>query len=536
MSNHTIQDFWQPRLPVARLASAPLIRGWSFEERGLDTFQEAPLAMSTEFGSDSDPEFSSILLVSAPGAVGKSTLARQIASATGAVYVDLAKAEPVGGNTLSGGLVKSGLYPSWEAQTTAVLIDGLDEARLRVTQEAFEAFLSDIAGLSKGRTVPTVLFGRTGSVQDAWLVLTESAPVVAVLEIGYYGPEASVDFAEARLRAALPNSPHLAAQRRAVELLLAGLRNQTESDGDRFAGYAPVLQAVAARVAKETNPNALVAQIEKGARPVTLQAVVSAILEREHGKVAGLPFDDPKLADSLYLPNEQLDRLVARLYGLPPPDLPAMGAEDAQIYDAALDTFFADHPFLDGGVGTSSAVFDAVISTRALRNPVAAETALQRELGRGAAANPFLAEFYAEQNEVSDGSFLPPKHIGVVYASIRAQLSLGDTASLLVEGVEEADEDEALRAEVEITLARRGEERARALHFDSEQIGATRLGAHIEDIDITVPHARVEIGPGAETILIAPVSIQCAQLSWKRLQEGRLLLFSWKPKSSMALR
>ena len=132
---------------------------------------------------------SSIILVSAPGAVGKSTLARQIAFATRSLYVDLATADPVGANTLSGGLAKSGLYEAWQSGSLAMLIDGLDEARLRVTQEAFEAFLSDVVEISAGRAVPTVLLGRTGAVQDAWLFLTDQCgDGIAVLEIGYYEP------------------------------------------------------------------------------------------------------------------------------------------------------------------------------------------------------------------------------------------------------------------------------------------------------------------------------------------------------------
>jgi hypothetical protein len=177
--------------------------------------------LSPELGSDSDPQSSPILLISAPGAVGKSTLAQQIAFVTGAVYVDLAKADPVGGNTMSGGLVKSGLYSDWQSQATALLIDGLDEARLRVTQEAFEAFLADVAQISMGRTLPTVLFGRTGAIQDAWLLLADSPAKAAVLEIGYYGPKEALDFAAARVPA---GSPHTAIQRQAVKLLLERLR------------------------------------------------------------------------------------------------------------------------------------------------------------------------------------------------------------------------------------------------------------------------------------------------------------------------
>ena len=302
MKHYTINGFWIPRLGTSlQAAPSSLVRGWSFEDTGLDTFKEAPLTLSTEeFGSDADPIESPVILVSAPGAVGKSTLARQIASVTGSVYVDLAKADPVGGNTLSGGLARSRIYSSWENGTITALIDGLDEATLKTTREGFEAFLSDVAELSAQRTIPTVLFGRTGAIQDAWLFLTDQCgDVVAMLEIGYYSPDESIDFAEAQLKTAHPNRNHPVVDRQALTLLLDGLRSETASDGDRFAGYAPVLQAVAERVARETNPGALVSQMQQGTQsPVTLQSIVSAILNREQTKLENLAFQDPNL-DSL---------------------------------------------------------------------------------------------------------------------------------------------------------------------------------------------------------------------------------------------
>ena len=405
--------------------------------------------------------------------------------------------------------MKSGLYDAWKAGTVGILIDGLDEARLRVTQEAFEAFLGDVDELSRGRSIPMVLFGRTGAIQDAWLVLNGAA----VLEIGYYGPGAAADFAEAVLREARSNSPPAATERKAIELLLSRLREQTEIDGDRFAGYAPVLQAVAQRVIRDGNASALVADIEAGAQPVTLNTVVSAILERERGKLGTLQLSDPGLAETLYSAHEQLDRLIARLYGLPPPNVAGLGPEDAHVYDAALKTWVPEHPFLGGRDAPSSAVFDAVIAVRALKRKDSAELALDRELARGAAAaNPFLAEFYAPQGETGSLIFLPPQHVGIIYTSLRARLSLGDTASLLVEGPEEGAEDEILRAEVEITLGRRGSDHPQYLRFESDQTGPIRLGAQVEDVDITVPHTRVEIGPGPEALLVAPISVQCETL------------------------
>lgn len=513
MSDYTIQDFWRARIPASQVGAANPIAGWSVERDGFPTFKEAPLTKSTEPSSASDPQNSPIILISAPGAVGKSTLARQLAFATNAVYVDLAKADPVGGNAISGGLVRSGLYSSWQSQTTTLIIDGLDEARLRVTQEAFKAFLEDVAQLSRDRRLPTVLFGRTGAIQDAWLLLADCGVDAPVLEIGYYNEADSVDFAMARVRAMRPNSSHVAVEREAVQLLLRRLRDETVADGDRFAGYAPVLQAIAERVGREDNSAALVAKIMGGAQPITLQVVVSSILERERGKIDGLKFETDGLTGKLYLPDEQLDRLVARIYSLEPPAMPHMKAADVNTYSTALETWVAEHPFLNGPYQASSAVFDAIISVRALRNPISAETAALRELRRGAAANPFLSEFYLPGTITTQPVFLPPEHIGIIYASLRARLSLGDTASLLVEAPEEAKDEQALTAQVEITLARRGSERPRILSFNTEQTGVLRLGSYVEDVDLMVPLSHVEIGPGPEAVFFAPINIQCERLT-----------------------
>lgn len=529
MVEYTISDFWKPRLAVQRITSAHLIDGWSVADRGLATFKEAPLSLSAEPNEHADPLTSPILLISAPGAVGKSTLARQVAFETGAVYVDLAKAEPVGSNTLLGGLVKSGLYDGWQANTVGVVIDGLDEARLRVTEEAFEAFLRDVNQVARGRSVPTVLFGRTGAIQDAWLILSNTA----VLEIGYYGPEAAADFAEALLRAERPDSAHAAVERKAIELLLSRLREQTEIDGDRFAGYAPVLQAIARRVIHAGNASALVAEIGAGAQPVTLKTVVSSILERERSKLGTLQLSDPRLAETLYSADEQLDRLVALIYQVPPPSVAGLSQQDAHIYDAALKSWVPEHPFLRGRDAPSSAVFDAVIAVRALKHRDLADRALDRELARGAAAaNPFLAEFYAPQGEGGGQAFLPPQHIGIIYSSLRARLSLGDTATLLVEGPEEGAEDEILRAEVEITLGRRGTDDLRYLRFKSDQTGPIRLGAQVDDLDITALYTRVEIGPGPEALLIAPISLQCETLA---LSANKLIVEAAQDRSDAAV-
>lgn len=513
---YTIKDFWIPLFKSSTEpdASTPLAQGWSFQDAGLPTFKEAPLTLSPEANDDdSDPEHARILLISAPGAVGKTTLARQIAYETHSVYINLAIADPVGAYTLTGGLSHSKLLEKWNDQTIVTLIDGLDEARLRVTQEAFEAFLKDVAMLSSERTVPTVIFGRTAAVQDAWILL-EGGVDVAVLEIGYYVFSDSVDLADRIIKNESPNRPYASAEQEAVRLLLKQLRDQTKNDESRFAGYAPVIHAVAKTVSGEKNPSKLISKIKKGEQPVTLKDIASVILKREHEKL-GLSFQDPDLSKKLYTPAEQLQQLIARIYGLQGPQLPQMSAADAKKYSEALDQWVPEHPFLDGsGKSPSSAVFGAVISAEALRSSKASAPALERELGRSAAANPFLHEFYMDKDKTAkEPVLIPAEHIGVIYSSLRASLSVGDTANLAVGEVEEpTEEEEELRSDVEIVITRRDAD-PRALRFRTEQTDAIRLGAHVEDVDIVAPRADVVIGPGQEATLVSPINIQCKKLT-----------------------
>lgn len=510
MENFTIDNFWRNRLPLSKPSNYQDLQGWEIDVPALNTFVEAPLTHSDNFGNDDNPITSEVILVSAAGAVGKSTLARQIASLTGAVYLDLAQAEPVGGNTLSGGLVKSGTLSDWQAGTAALLVDGLDEARLKVTQEGFEAFLGDIAFLCKNRKIPTVLFGRTGAVQDAWIILSGRV-AVTVLEIGYYPPQVALEFAKSQLLRATPNNQHIDICYKALSVLIDRLRQDTQIDGDRFAGYAPVLQAVADRVSREKNPSALISQVEKGEQPVTLQTVVDAILEREQQKLQTITFEDTNLPSVLYTPKEQLDRLIAQVYKKPPPPLPIMSSKDTQTYSSALSTWVPEHPFLDGNSGAASAVFEAVITGAALRNSATADSASKIELSKGASANPFLAEFYFGDNPQNS---IPPEHIGVYYASLRARLSQGDSASLSVDGAEDGDDVEQLKCEVEISLVRFGEDNSREKRFESDQAGTIRLGSHIEDVEITAPFSKVEIIGTRESVLVAPVSIQCQTIKF----------------------
>ena len=513
MDSYTIEDFWIPQLRrQTAIDASSFVQGWEFVTEGLSTYKEAPLTLNDDFSKGIDPVECSILLVSAPGAVGKSTLARELAFRTGAVYIDLSRAEPVGGNALSGGLARSGLYSAWENDELTVMIDGLDEAKLRVSEEGFQAFLSDIGVLSERRALQTVVFGRTKTVEDAWLYIPGSYRV-AVLEIGYYGEEASVEFAEMTLQQSHPQRRQFeTVDKEALELLLEKLRAQTEGEGHRFAGYAPVLQAVAERVAIESNPLNLINELNSGVQPpVTLQSITMSILNREQGKLNQIQLQDPTLHDKLYTAEEQLARLVARTYRITAPPLPEMNAEDLATYTEKVGPWLEDHPFLGGADRPRSAVFEAAITAQALWHEAVGVFASQIELEKGELANPFLYLFY-DKEESPDLFNMQGEHIGVYYNSIRASLANGELASLTIE--DDGDDGDDLRhATGEIEIIRRGVEDPFLKRFITNREGTIRLGHHVRDTDIYMPLARVEIGPNPEVILVAPVSIECRDLA-----------------------
>ena len=394
---------------------------------------------------------------------------------------------------------------------------------MRVTEASFLDFLSEIVRLAQAEEIrsPIVLLGRTGAIDDARLGLEASgllAEQIAVMEIGFYGREDSERFAESVLRV-IRHRRHGASpgdvERRAIALILEKLRNETGAEGQRFAGYAPVLRAVAERVAEETgNLHNFVNEIRasRQASPITLDHIASDILEREQQKVKILSGDLREgLLGQLYSPVEQLDRLSAKLYGTPLPTLPTdMTPEETATYDAALDTWMQEHPFLDGAGNASCAVFEARICVRALRGHRSTD-ARQRQLELGRKANPFLLELYRAAGSGTETDAVVAEDVGILYASVRSRLSRGEWANLEVSERKSRDNGGAVEFEISIGLK---EEETRLYEALLDTGSSMKFGGDLEDIYIDASSSvDVEVGCGSRSVrVVTPVSIACRNL------------------------
>jgi len=520
--DYSIESFWRPRFAsVVGQSTSAQLAGWNSDVEHSSSFVEAGLSLREDFNDLSQ----NVWMIAAPGAVGKSTLAREICAATKAVYLDLASAATVAGNYLVGGLVNAGLWAAWQAGESTLLIDALDEARLRVTQSSFEDFLADVANVACNRCVPVVLLGRVGIVEEAWAILNDRSSLTPpIFDIELFRADRAKAFVLAslkRLSLATENGsgrkvyPHLMETLNAhaqvydesASFLVNHLASTTSADGRQFAGYAPVLEAVAKVIATESNPVKIADAMRAILQGQVLGRVTSEIMIRESDKlVAQLSASLPGLnATDLYSPKEQLTRLASLVLNAGKPRFPTnLPPHAVAPYEQAVQSLLPQHPFLDSKEPRpAGSVFGACILAAALTgdDPNIKKAAEQFSIGGPNTPNPFLLEFYRQAYDVNQD--IPASHVGLLYASLEASASAGEVARLSAEG------EGAL--EVEMTLIQHDGVEKR-FEFKTKPGGALIFGRRVSGVAIDAEATDVEFGEGGQLELVAPISLRTRAL------------------------
>ncbi len=525
---YTFENFWIPRLGTNQVSAEKWKDGWSTGPQSTGTFVEAPLVLAPKDYPKVEPENARVILVAASGAVGKTTLAREVATRTGAILIDLAKTGTVGENFLLGGLAHAKLTDEFEEGRATILIDGLDEARMRVTTESFEDFIKDVAEISERTNRPVTLFGRTGAVLEAWVHLDDLKITPSVLEIQHHPIDnaktlaflVSQELRKKKFRAGDGPDPHTtqAADRTAIDLLVDRLDAQTQAEGKLFVGYAPVLGALARQVVSYNNPSELVARLERDDEPVTLMRIINSILDREQSKLDQIQLSDDSLREKLYDREEQITRLINRLYDEQLPiDLPEMTPEDQQIYSTAMDTWVAEHPFLDGaGQEPSTEVFAGFLSFKALEIAEIAERVRKKIVSRSAKINPFISSFFLppdwseqpEEHEMDSGL----ANVPLVFSSLMALVPQAETVWLSIQSESGINDDGGDDVEVEISRWSPGWKSPKYLRFAFKKNEALQFGASLGNVQVIGDNLDVEIGQGQEAIISAPTTIEVSSI------------------------
>ncbi|WP_141214815.1 hypothetical protein [Rhodococcoides fascians] len=324
---------------------------------------------------EAPPNPGTVLLIKAPGAMGKSMAADAISSSSGALHVNLANVK-VGANSITGLLVRSmgfegaHRYASgMQTGQSTLLLDSLDEAALAAGRDHFWAFLEDVMSLLGGSSVgiPVIILGRPDSISAAELVLEDKGFDYQVAELAPLTESQAYSLTRNVLDAT-PSSTHRnhpVPFRELWEYLYRDLAHALDpsmpdlkwSEVEYFLGYPPVVVALAQRLSVD-NPilelSMLTAEekrVEQSvARGILLKNIVEVILDRESAKVQsqlGELFTLPDHVKLLYTREEQILRVIQyiskeNLQIL----LPAfMDVSDRQKYDERLAGFVPDHPF-----------------------------------------------------------------------------------------------------------------------------------------------------------------------------------------------
>jgi hypothetical protein len=409
---------------------------------------------------------SKVLVLSAPAAAGKSTLAKELARETGSLLLDLAKWN-VGNNFLPGTL--------WEAFGSDVgtilgaissghlglIIDAVDETQLRSGENNFEQFLGDVADYLKESSSdsPSVaILGRAETAEYVALFLEDREIPFARVAIDYFDEVRAKEFIDAQLDAQMgPDGPHRVQRpdfERSRDLLWSTIATATapgELVGrvDPFLGYPPVLVALAKFLTVD-NMQALHNQVERiGAADRTavsepwdfILAIVRSILEREQSKIGDAIYTRLDVGaieggldrGLLFAPAEQCVRVSDwvgnRSTG--PDQIPDMPAPLREEYLALVSNAVSQHAFLGQGREYANIVFRDFVTATELLGADQGRAARARAHLRSAAElpTPLVGNFLLTMGQ---GRPFEGVDVGLIYESLAARETVPGEVRLFV--------------------------------------------------------------------------------------------------------
>jgi len=448
-----------------------------------------------------DANSPAVELISARGATGKSMLAQQVSGLTRVPLWALQDDKAVSADALPARLTRYLETPDpisaiREGSLKGLLIDSLDEARLRVTGQSWTEFINSLADFANAG-IRLVILGRRRSIEDAWLDLSELNVSTSILEISHFDRERQVFYVDKKALNGGPPTPAFSSARDSV---LNSLRQADDSTSeDWFVGYAPVLDAVAALVTPPANHKDIFNVFDdecSGSRQISVLAqIINELLLREQGKVKALERDLQLSPKSAYTPDEQLSWLASQLLGAADPPLSWCPEEKREQYMEQIQSFRADHPFVSEQAWASPVFASYVASVKFLD---ASEDKLI-EIGN---ASGLLFEFIA--NTASESRLLiNESHLAALQNSLMAGQWLGTEATVTVG--QDADLDELDRVKVNLSLSYEGNS-SRMIQGDVilANQGTLKLMSPLVSTDVRFPGS-LEVHSGhASTINIGP--------------------------------
>ncbi|QMV23349.1 hypothetical protein GQS52_18035 [Streptomyces sp. SCUT-3] len=381
------------------------------EEREANSNYEVPEVREVQSCAPLTP---SLLLVTAPAAVGKSTAAAYIGNLLKAPVLDLSRLQ-VGDATLEGSLAKSlGIRKNAEFSeallnsNATLLIDALDEAEVRSGQANFRAFVRGLADTASQITggPAIVVFSRAESARSLQEVFTERNLQYSHFEIQPFNEKQAENYLDRKVCEVYSIQgkemvhrkylrPYEVARDQLFKALASALTRKTENIWSEaavreFLGYAPVLD-VAAEYLAVGNFATLSKNIDESSRSGLahwnlVANVIDQLLSREQDKFVQQfketnefqQHGNSSIEANLYSAEEQCARLLDYVENLLLDlDLPVtLPTELRDPYESAVEAQLVNHPFLRGDLWFN-VIFRDYVTARSLTSPITPGRSLQ---------------------------------------------------------------------------------------------------------------------------------------------------------------
>ena len=496
--------------------------GWTTTPPSVPGFVQPPLIVN-----DEDVLYSSkIWLISAPGAVGKSSFAKQLTLKTKAIYINLAKAGTIGANYLSGALFNSNLIDALHSHSLALLIDAIDEASLRVTFESRIDFYKDIIRLSKNNKFPIIIFGRQASINEGHLILEEYNVTPALITIDYFERNDAIQFVKNMIMEKLSSralfssiksfKQHEQVAEKVIRNTLESLDQTASICNKNFSGYAPVLDAVAEYIYPESNFNLLDQESRNILDAHLLNRLCYFILKREQSKFQEQLGFENEYSKDLYNANEQMMALCHIYAGYSVKDIKfdshRLPENKKQIYIKMAKEFIEQHPFLVDGKNPTNVVFAGAIQSFSIKYLVDCHT----EIFHKHPVSPLFAEFYFNDDELYGGdiqakanSIVKSEHIPLLLHSYEALSSQNTTICLDI-----SDDDNSEYAKVSILRYGIGDTVQVLKEFKTARDGKLIFRKQVCALEIDCPSLEIEFEGNSAISINLPINIDVNKITF----------------------
>ena len=384
-----------------------------------------------------------VILISAPGASGKSQLCSFLSSSIGIPVVNLSKCRQVGTHSLTGMLtdafgpygyaIFSGALHNGEQ---SLIIDAIDEGILKSGMTGFEAFLDDVLKYISPNYVSVIMLGRPQSIENVALYLDSKKIPFSTLQIASFSREQAECFIDKKVAPLKKfEKPYKELRDYILQSIGSFFLQQKEAE-ESFLGYAPVLDAITTAIKQGNDYNAMLSDLKAKASSgldIVID-IVKYILNREKelkvNRQGIAPLESrlskehyQRAITNVYVSIEQCKAVLKRVYNekyeISISDDPSVNAE----FNLNLNGFITDHPFLINR-SFQNIVFESYVLA-----------SLMYEDPDNLYLEYYLSEYYKDNymlffiySNLYGNSDIQPQFISTLYRSIISFDSASDTA------------------------------------------------------------------------------------------------------------